>query len=55
MVAIIITVTILSTGFCWRTAKRKRLNVQFWIIMGACFGPLAIPFVLLARSRALTA
>jgi hypothetical protein len=30
-------------------AKRKGLNPLFWGIMGGLFGPLILPFILLAR------
>lgn len=32
-------------------AKRKGLNPVFWGAMGAFFGPLALPFILLAKPR----
>ena len=51
MAWILILVVIISTDICWRIAKRKNLNVQLWIILGALIGPFAIPFALLAKSR----
>lgn len=30
-------------------AKRKGLNPVFWAVMGGLFGPLALPFILLAK------
>lgn len=51
MALILIVVTIISSGICWRIAKRKNLNVQLWIILGALIGPFAIPFALLTKSR----
>lgn len=35
---------------CHQIAKRRGLNPVFWGVMGAVFGPLAIPFVLLVKS-----
>ena len=32
-------------------AKKKGLDPVFWAVMGGLFGPLAIPFVLLAKSK----
>jgi energy-coupling factor transporter transmembrane protein EcfT len=55
MTYLILAVIIISTGICWKLAKRKNLKVPFWVVMGACFGPLAIPFALLAKPRALNA
>ena len=47
LVAIVVT----STAVCHSVAKKKGLNVQTWILAGALFGPFAIPFVLLMKSR----
>jgi len=55
MAWILILVVIISTGICWRIAKRKNLNVQLWIILGALIGPFAVPFALLAKSREVSA
>jgi NhaP-type Na+/H+ or K+/H+ antiporter len=30
-------------------ARRKGLDPVFWGVMGALFGPLALPFILLAK------
>jgi hypothetical protein len=51
IVAILILVIVVSTDICWRIARRKSLNIQLWIILGALIGPFAIPFALLAKSR----
>jgi hypothetical protein len=32
-------------------ADKRGLNTLFWAIMGALFGPFAIPFVLLAKEK----
>ena len=32
-------------------ARRKGLDPVFWGVMGALFGPLALPFILLAKPR----
>lgn len=29
-------------------AEKKRANVVFWALMGALFGPLALPFIFMA-------
>ena len=46
---IILTLTILSIIICHNVAKSRGANPVFWGVMGAIFGPLAIPFVLFAR------
>jgi hypothetical protein len=53
MIYVLTVIVMISTGICWKIAKQKNLNVQFWIILGVCFGPLAIPFALLAKTRSL--
>ncbi len=38
-------------GFLLYTLAEKRgANVMFWTVMGAVFGPFAIPFVFLAKT-----
>lgn len=32
-------------------AKKKGLDPVFWGVMGGMFGPLALPFILLARPK----
>ncbi len=32
-------------------AKRKGLNPVFWGVMAGLFGPLALPFLLLAKNK----
>lgn len=32
-------------------AKKKGLDPVFWGVMGGLFGPLALPFILLAKSK----
>lgn len=41
--------TLLCTGVCFYVAKRRGLNTRFWVVMGLVFGPLAIPFVFMAK------
>jgi hypothetical protein len=36
---------------CHRIAKRRGAKPVFWAVMGALFGPLAIPFVFLAKPK----
>ncbi len=54
MALIIVAVVLISTGICHYVAKRKGFNVRWWIVAGALFGPLAIPFVLLIPGRETT-
>ncbi|TVZ40720.1 hypothetical protein P886_0048 [Alteromonadaceae bacterium 2753L.S.0a.02] len=44
-------VIVVSTEICYFVAKRRRANVALWVILGACFGPLAIPFVFFSTPK----
>ena len=51
MAYVLLAVVIVSTAVCYHQAKRKGLNLSLWIVLGALFGPLAIPFVYAAADR----
>jgi hypothetical protein len=42
---------IISAVLCHFIAKNRSANAAFWGVMGAVFGPLAIPFVFLSKAR----
>ena len=48
---LLIARVIISVGICFYDAKQSGLSKPYWIFMGALFGPLAIPFVFLAKSK----
>ena len=48
---LLIAIVIISVGICYYAAKHRGLSKPYWIFMGALFGPLAIPFVFLAKSK----
>ncbi len=35
----------------WFIADKRGANTLFWAVMGAVFGPLAIPFVFLTKDK----
>jgi hypothetical protein len=43
---------ILCAFFLWNIADKRGANTRFWAIMGAVFGPLAIPFIFLTKKKA---
>ena len=45
----LVILTILCIWVCYSVAKQRRTNVRFWVVMGAIFGPLAIPFVFFSK------
>ena len=49
-IGILIGTYIVSIIFCHFMAKNRGANAVFWGVMGAIFGPLAIPFVFLAKA-----
>lgn len=51
IVIFLLIVVIVSAEACYLLAKRRGANVAYWIVMGACFGPLAIPFALFAKPK----
>ncbi len=44
-------ITVLSAGICFSIAKKRGLKKPFWVVMGAVFGPFAIPFVFIAKPK----
>lgn len=49
---IIISIICISCAYLlWHIADRRGANTKLWAIMGAVFGPLAIPFVFLTKNR----
>jgi hypothetical protein len=48
---IIVLIALLSIAICRSIAKKRGANTLFWSIMGALFGPLAIPFVFLSKPK----
>ena len=52
MILIILTILVLlSIVACHFIAKNRGLNPVFWGVMGGIFGPFAIPFVLIVKSK----
>ncbi len=50
-IVLIALVLLASVVACHAIAKRRGGNPVFWGVMGLLFGPLAIPFALLARPK----
>ena len=48
---IIIIIPIGCAAFLWFMADKRGLNTLFWAVMGALFGPFAIPFIFLAKGK----
>jgi len=48
---IISIICILCAFLLWHIANRRGANTRFWAIMGAVFGPFAIPFVFLTKNN----
>ncbi|WP_372683630.1 hypothetical protein [Desulfosarcina sp.] len=49
---IIISIICISCAFLlWRIANKRGSNTRFWAVMGAVFGPLAIPFIFLTKDK----
>ena len=49
---LILSVFSISFAFIlWLMADKRGANAKFWAVMGAIFGPLAIPFVFLTKGN----
>jgi hypothetical protein len=49
---LIISATCIACAYLlWKLADKRGANTRFWAIMGAVFGPLAIPFIFLTPDK----
>jgi hypothetical protein len=48
---VVVLIFIICTGVCYSVAKKRKAKVSFWVVMGALFGPLAIPFVFFSKPK----
>ena len=48
-ILIILSIFVTSSVICHMIAKNRGAKPVFWGVMGAVFGPLAIPFVLMIK------
>lgn len=48
---LLVVIAIVSAGICYSVAKKRGLNVPFWVAMGALVGPIALPFLFMAKSK----
>jgi len=48
---IVIAIYVASIVLCHYIAKRRGAKPVFWGIMGALFGPIAVPFVFFAKPK----
>ncbi|MBX2881540.1 MAG: hypothetical protein KTR32_16460 [Granulosicoccus sp.] len=49
LIYILLLVNVLSIVACHQIAKSRGAKPVFWGVMGALFGPLAIPFAFMAK------
>jgi len=49
--AVVVIVALLCVVICHTMARKRGLNPVLWGVMGAIFGPLAIPFVFLVKPK----
>ena len=48
---IISLISISCAILLWNIADKRGVNTLFWAVMGAVFGPFAIPFIFLTKNR----
>lgn len=51
MIYILIALNIVSVFVCHYIAKSRGAKPAFWGVLGAIFGPLAIPFAFMVKPR----
>lgn len=52
LLAISLLLSLAFAAVCGFIAARRRLRWVYWSVMGFVFGPLALPFVFLAKPKA---
>lgn len=48
---VLITINLISVLICYFIAKRRKAKVVFWVLVSLILGPLAVPFVFLAKPK----
>ena len=48
---VLVAITVVCAGICFSIAKKKGLSTRLWVVLGALFGPFALPFLFLAKPR----
>ena len=46
---ILVIINIVSIFICYFIAKSRHSKTSYWALMGAIFGPFAIPFALFSK------
>jgi hypothetical protein len=46
-----VVMPIICAGVCYSVAKKRNAAVPFWVVMGALFGPFALPFVFMSKPK----
>jgi hypothetical protein len=48
---LVMAITLCSAFVCFTVSKEKGLNSTFWLWMALIFGPLAVLFIYLSKSK----
>jgi len=51
VIIFLVLMPIVCAAICYSVAKKRNSTVPFWVVMGALFGPLALPFVFMSKPR----
>lgn len=46
---VLVLIVVLCSGICYYIAKARGAKTSFWVLMGALFGPFAVPFALFSK------
>lgn len=50
-IIVFLLIPIVCAGICYSVAKKRNADVPFWVVMGALFGPIALPFVFISKAK----
>lgn len=48
-IIVFLLIPIVCAVICYSVAKKRNAAVPFWVVMGAVFGPFALPFVFMSK------
>ena len=51
IIIFLILLPVVCAGICYTVAKNRNAAVPFWVVMGALFGPFALPFVFMSKPK----
>jgi hypothetical protein len=50
-IIVFLLIPIVCAVICYSVAKKRNAAIPFWVVMGAVFGPFALPFVFISKPK----